>query len=92
MFVVNCLHFLAFVIWAGTVKLQFDNCTHDVPYTGTKSVCGMGGSVISLWNAFFLFFCSIGFCCVARKLRQEENNENNQNKPNTTEYLSSNLG
>ena len=44
MFVVAGLHFLAFVIWAGAMKLQYTNCTHSFPYSGNKSVCGGGGS------------------------------------------------
>ena len=48
MFVVAGLHFFAFVIWAGVVKLTFSDCTHNFPYSGAKSVCGEGGAAFAL--------------------------------------------
>ena len=75
MFVITGLHFLAFVIWAGAAKLQYSDCTHSFPYTGSKSVCGEGGSAFALWNLFYLCFVSVGYFLVACMIRREEAKE-----------------
>lgn len=72
MIFVFILHFLAFTIWAGTVELKFDSCSHDADYKGRKSVCGEGGAAMALFLLFwFLFITPIHFI-VARKLRMKE--------------------
>ena len=61
---------LAFVIWAGAAKLQYSDCTHSFPYSGSKSVCGEGGSAFALWNLFYLCFVSVGYFLVACMITQ----------------------
>ena len=69
---VTFFHFLAFVIWAGTVKLQFDHCSHDLDYSDSKSVCGEGGASFAIFIFIWLFLLSPVYFFIARKIRIEE--------------------
>ena len=62
MVIVTVVHFSALVIWAASVKLQSDDCTHDLPYSGVKSVCIEGGAAFAIWNLIYLFFVTIVLC------------------------------
>ena len=75
MIVVTFFHFLAFVIWAGTVKLKFDHCSHQIDYSDTKSVCGEGGASFAIFIFIWLFLSTPVYLFLARKVRMEELNE-----------------
>lgn len=78
MVVIFVLHFLAYTIWAGTVKLKFSDCTHYILYSGTESVCGDGGAAFGLFIIFYLLIITPAYLFIAFKLRQEERNESKQ--------------
>ena len=80
MIVVALIHLLTFIIWAGAVHLQFDNCTHHFPYSGVKTICGKGGAAFALWNVFYLIIVSVGYFFIARKIKIEEEKENEQQR------------
>lgn len=65
-------HFIAFVVWAGSVKLQISSCTHSVPYSGVKSVCIQSGASLALGILFFLFPVAVIYFLIARKLKNIE--------------------
>lgn len=88
MIAIFVLHFLAYTIWAGTVKLKFSDCTHNIQYSGTKSVCGDGGAAFGLFIIFYLLFITPAYFFIAFKLRQEERNESKQQE--STEPLHNN--
>ena len=75
MFAIAGIHLLAFIIWAGAVKLRFDSCSHAYPFDGVKTVCGDGGAAFALWNVFFFVFTSVPYFIVVRKIREEEAKE-----------------
>lgn len=72
LFIVCVLHFLAFVIWAGVVKLSFTKCTYDYPIHERHSVCGYGGAAFALWNVFFFVIFSVYYYMLVRKITMEE--------------------
>ena len=73
-FVGAVAHLIAFVVWAGKVKLQFSDCTHSVPYSGVKSVCIQSGANFALGILFFLFPVAIIYFFIAKKIRFVEKN------------------
>ena len=88
MVIVTVLHFLALVIWADSVKLQSDDCTHDLPYSGVKSVCIEGGAAFAIWNLIYLFFVTIGYFVIACIIRREEAKENESSETSKPIYRS----
>jgi hypothetical protein len=72
---VNFLHVLAFIIWAGVVQLRYDNCTFVLPLTTTHPVCGQSGSLIALWTVFYLTIFSVFYFFLTRKIITEEGKE-----------------
>jgi hypothetical protein len=73
--VITFLHFLAFVIWAGVVKLKYNDCDLNTGDTDAQSVCGEGGSALAIWTIFYLIFFSIFYFVVCKKIIIEEKTE-----------------
>jgi hypothetical protein len=66
-------HFLAFVVWAGVVKLKYSDC--DFYYntdTSDKNVCGEKGSSLALGGFFYMLFYSVFYYFVVRKIYKGE--------------------
>lgn len=66
------LHSLAFIIWAIMVKLTVDDCTHDMDYSGSKSVCVEGGAILSMIILVGFFFLAVFHFILARKVADQE--------------------
>lgn len=81
MVAIFALHFLSFIIWAGTVKLRFDGCSHNIAYDGTETVCGEGGAAFALWNLFYLFFINFPYFYISRLIVIEEQKSGENNEP-----------
>ena len=76
MAIVTALHFTALSSWAGIVKLQTDDCTHDLPYSGVKSVCIEGGAAFAIWNVIYLNLVTFGYIRIALIISRKEAEEN----------------
>lgn len=70
--VAGLIHLTAFSIWAGNVKLQFSNCTHFIPYHGTKSVCGETGADYAFVIVFVFAAASIFYYALSREIKKIE--------------------
>jgi hypothetical protein len=75
--VISCVHLLAFIIWAGSVKLRYDNCTFELPFNIRHAVCGRGGSALAIWTIFFLFSFSGFHFLMCRKIMEQDAKEKN---------------
>lgn len=69
-------HLIAFIVWAGSVKFQFSDCSHSIPYNGIKSVCGQTGANLALGILFFLFPVAVIYYIVGKKIRISERERN----------------
>lgn len=47
---------VGFLYWVGYENLQFSECSHSYPYSGTKSICGEIGFMLGLALAISLPF------------------------------------
>ena len=75
MIVVLFLHLLAFVIYTGIVKLEYEDCTHNSDYDGIKSVCGEAGAQLALFLLIWLLAIVPFYFYISIKIRIKENNE-----------------
>ena len=78
LFVVTFLHFLSYVVWAGTVNLRFDNCSFNIPFHIRHEVCGEGGAAFGLFIIFFLVIFAVFYFILVRTICIEEESENEQ--------------
>lgn len=67
------LQIIGFILWAAKIKLQFSECSHNVPYSGSKNICGSISAVLSISFTIYFPLLTYGYWVIALKARRGYN-------------------
>ncbi|OMJ83038.1 hypothetical protein SteCoe_16131 [Stentor coeruleus] len=67
------LQIIGFIIWAAEIKLHFSDCSFNIPYSGSKNICGTTSAVLSVCFTIYFPLLTYGYWVIALKARRGYN-------------------